>query len=69
MELAAYAAYLKQNDGFGFITDYDFGPVSSKGILLARNSVTSGYMVVVQLDWDISGHDVSLVRCEGKVIP
>jgi hypothetical protein len=69
MELATYAAYLKENDGFEFITDYDFGPVSGKGIQLGRNSVTTGYMVIVQLDWDTSGYDVSLMRSEGKVTP
>jgi hypothetical protein len=69
VELAEYAAYLKEKDGFEFITSFDFSTATGTKIQLARNSVKDGYMVVVQLDWTKTGYTVSLMWGEGEVTP
>ena len=66
-DLSAYADYLRQNDDFIFTTDADFSKTTGADIQLARNSVTDGFAVIVQLDYDTSGYKVTLMWGEGKV--
>ena len=64
-DLAAYTAYLREKDGFVFITPADLTAETGKGIQLVRNSVTAGNMVVVQIDYDRNGFSITVMRGKG----
>ena len=68
-DMLEYSTYLRNYDDFVLIVDADFTRSSGEAIQLARSSVTSGYIVIVQLDYDEWNYSVTVMWGEGKVTP
>ena len=66
-DLVEYVTYLMENDDFLTITEIHLDAETGKDMQLARNSVTEGKMVVVQIDYDKDGYTITLMWGDGEV--
>jgi len=68
LDMAAYLAFLREQDGFLALRDWDFsGPTGQAS--LARNAVDAGYVVVVEIEYGVTGYTVTLTRQKGGFTP
>ena len=65
LEMSQYLSYLRE-EGFLLLTDVDFNAPEA-WCKLGRNSVDSGYQVVVQIDYDTKGYTIIVVKEEGEI--
>ena len=67
-DMIYYLTYLREKDGFLLLTDYDF--TGSEGTcVVGRNSVDTGYIIQLQIDYDRSGYTISLLKQKGEITP
>ena len=66
IELFEYAMFLEGED-FKFLTDGDFSRSRGTAIQMGRNSDESGYMLVIQFDWEPGKYTITLMRSQGSV--
>jgi hypothetical protein len=68
-DMRAYFEYLTGSGGFEMrdgLGDDAFGGSSGASIQAWRNSKDSGYMVIVQADYDTNGYTITVMRGEGQ---
>jgi hypothetical protein len=68
-DMRNYFAYLCSSDGFAMRTnagDAAFSAPSGTGIQAWKNSAESGYMIIVQADYDAQGYTITVMRGEGQ---
>ena len=67
LEMSQYLTYLR-GEGFLLLTDADF-TVPEAWCKVGRNSVDSGYEIIVQIDYNTAGYIITLVKEEGEITP
>jgi len=65
LEMSQYLTHLR-GEGFLLLTDVDFN-ASEAWCKVGRNSVDSGYQVVVQIEYDATGYTIIAVKEEGEI--
>jgi hypothetical protein len=67
LELYQYALYLQSEEEFIFTTDADFNQPSGTGVQMAKESGKTGFILIVELDWDESGYTITTSRLIGTI--
>jgi len=66
-EMETYALGLIDNHGFYSTTPHSFTNPTGRGLEFAKESVDDGYLVVVHIDYDLSGYTIALMRAKGTL--
>jgi hypothetical protein len=69
-DMRDYLRYLCNNEGFALrsnVGDSAFDGPNGSSVQVWRNARESGFMLVVQVDWDSAGYSVTFMRGEGQV--
>lgn len=65
-DLVKYVNYLKQNNGFLAITDFDLN--TQNGTLqLGKNSSESGKVIILDIQWDLGTYSIALRSGSGSI--
>ncbi|MCL1895957.1 MAG: zinc ribbon domain-containing protein [Clostridiales bacterium] len=67
-DMGKYAKALMDDYGYINTTPYDFTGPKGKGFEFAKESVMEGYVVLVQIDYDTKGYDLTLTVSTGELI-
>ena len=66
-EMRKYAEALTNDYGFVNAKDYNFDEPTGYEFLFAKKSEKEGYIVVVQIDYNVLGYDLTISRGEGTL--
>ena len=67
-DMGIYAKALMDDYGYINTTPYDFTGSRGSGFEFAKESVMDGYVVLVRIDYDTSGYDLTLMVSAGELI-
>lgn len=65
-DVAAYVRYLRGNDNFILLTDFNPG-LPTGNVQLAKPSTEQGKLVLVEIDYRLGGYTVKLVKGKGEL--
>ena len=67
-EMSDYLTYLREKEGFLLLTDVDFTQPAA-WVKVGRNSVDSGYEIIVQIEYDATGYYIICIKQPGEITP